>query len=153
TGLYATVDLDEARVGRTKLLNDQSSNPTWNETFHIYCAHLISYVIFTVKQKDPIDATLIGRAYVPVEQVLRALVDRWFQILDENLLLLWNQMRRQWVGNRRHENKKQVGEPIISWNATYESLMGTNKPFPRPIPLGEMVDFLVDIWEMEGLYD
>ncbi|KAG4392055.1 hypothetical protein AAZX31_04G065600 [Glycine max] len=68
-------------------------------------------------------------------------------------LLLWNQMRRQWVGNRRHENKKQVGEPIISWNATYESLMGTNKPFPRPIPLGEMVDFLVDIWEMEGLYD
>ncbi|KAH1252826.1 hypothetical protein GmHk_04G009689 [Glycine max] len=51
-------------------------------------------------------------------------------------LLLWNQMRRQWVGNRRHENKKQVGEPIISWNATYESLMGTNKPFPRPIPLG-----------------
>ncbi|KAL5190038.1 Phospholipase D alpha 1 [Glycine soja] len=85
TGLYATVDLDEARVGRTKLLNDQSSNPTWNETFHIYCAHLISYVIFTVKQKDPIDATLIGRAYVPVEQVLRALVDRWFQILDENL--------------------------------------------------------------------
>jgi len=28
-------------------------------------------------------------------------------------LLLWNQMRRQWVGNRRHENKKQVGEPII----------------------------------------
>ncbi|KAH1244784.1 hypothetical protein GmHk_06G015313 [Glycine max] len=68
-------------------------------------------------------------------------------------LLLWNQMRRQWVGNRRRENKKQVGEPIISWNATYESLMGTNKPFHRPIPLGEMVDFLVDIWEMEGLYD
>ncbi|KAH1252828.1 Phospholipase D alpha 1 [Glycine max] len=91
TGLYATVDLDEARVGRTKLLNDQSSNPTWNETFHIYCAHLISYVIFTVKQKDPIDATLIGRAYVPVEQVLRALVDRWFQILDENLR--WDPMK------------------------------------------------------------
>lgn len=85
TGLYATIDLDKARVGRTKLLNDQSSNPTWDETFHVYCAHLISHVIFTVKQKDPIDATLIGRAYVPVEQVLRALVDRWFQILDENL--------------------------------------------------------------------
>ncbi|KAK7410267.1 hypothetical protein VNO78_00910 [Psophocarpus tetragonolobus] len=70
-------------------------------------------------------------------------------------LVLWNQMRRQWVrvGNRRPGNKKHVGEPIISWNSTYESLMGTNKPFPRPIPLGEMVDFLVDIWEMEGLYD
>ncbi|CAJ1973721.1 unnamed protein product [Sphenostylis stenocarpa] len=113
-------------------------------------------------------------------------------------LLTWNQMRRHWVGNRRPENKKEVGEPVIrcksifntrklmeswnwsmtvgfismikvtsqnvclvqmlefllySWNATYESLMGTDKPFPRPIPLGEMVDFLGDIWELEGLYD
>ncbi|TKY74728.1 hypothetical protein E2542_SST03491 [Spatholobus suberectus] len=68
-------------------------------------------------------------------------------------LLLWNQIRKRWVGNRRPENKKQVGEPKISWNATYESLIGTNKPFPQPIPLGEMVDFLVDIWELEGLYD
>jgi len=40
-----------------------------------------------------------------------------------------------------------------SWNASYESLLGNNKPFPQPIPLAEMVDFLVDIWEQEGLYD
>ncbi|KAH7574129.1 hypothetical protein JRO89_XS03G0255600 [Xanthoceras sorbifolium] len=40
-----------------------------------------------------------------------------------------------------------------NWNATYESLLGTNKPFSRPIPLPEMVDFLVDVWEQEGLYD
>ncbi|KAK7352710.1 hypothetical protein VNO80_18138 [Phaseolus coccineus] len=68
-------------------------------------------------------------------------------------LLIFNQMRRRWVGNRKPRNKKEVGEHIISWNASYESLMGTDKPFPRPIPLGEMVDFLVDIWELEGLYD
>ncbi|KAK7351390.1 hypothetical protein VNO77_10802 [Canavalia gladiata] len=68
-------------------------------------------------------------------------------------LLLWNQLRKQWIGKRRPENKKQVGEPRISWNATYENLLGTSKPFPQPIPLGEMVDFLVDIWELEGLYD
>ncbi|KAL2346715.1 hypothetical protein Fmac_000715 [Flemingia macrophylla] len=68
-------------------------------------------------------------------------------------LLLWNQMRKQWVGNRRPENKKLVGEPRISWNATYESLLGTTEPFPQPIPLGEMVDFLVDTWELEGLYE
>ncbi|XP_027356586.1 uncharacterized protein LOC113865954 isoform X2 [Abrus precatorius] len=68
-------------------------------------------------------------------------------------LLLWNQTRQEWVGNRRLENKKQVGEPRISWNASYESLLGSSKPFPQPIPLGEMVDFLVDIWELEGLYD
>uniref|UniRef100_A0A453EBK8 Gag1-like clamp domain-containing protein n=1 Tax=Aegilops tauschii subsp. strangulata TaxID=200361 RepID=A0A453EBK8_AEGTS len=42
---------------------------------------------------------------------------------------------------------------LCSWNAAYESLLGSNKPFPQPIPLHEMVDFLVDIWEQEGLYD
>ncbi|KAL3566135.1 hypothetical protein D5086_031550 [Populus alba] len=42
---------------------------------------------------------------------------------------------------------------FCSWNATYESLLGSNKPFARPVPLAEMVDFLVDVWEQEGLYD
>ncbi|OIV97739.1 hypothetical protein TanjilG_12496 [Lupinus angustifolius] len=68
-------------------------------------------------------------------------------------LLLWNQIRQQWVGHRRPESRKQPGEPRISWNATYETLVGTNRRFPQPIPLAEMVDFLVDIWEIEGLYD
>ncbi|XP_061341039.1 phospholipase D alpha 1-like [Gastrolobium bilobum] len=83
--LYATVDLDKARVGRTRMLEEGSSNPKWNETFHIYCAHLISHIIFTVKQDDPIGATLIGRAYVPVEQVMNGnIVNTWVQILDED---------------------------------------------------------------------
>eukprot|EP00262_Sarcandra_glabra_P018493 TRINITY_DN665_c0_g1_i1.p1 TRINITY_DN665_c0_g1~~TRINITY_DN665_c0_g1_i1.p1 ORF type:complete len:175 (-),score=28.45 TRINITY_DN665_c0_g1_i1:150-674(-) len=68
--------------------------------------------------------------------------------------LLWNQTRQQWIGNKRSENRvQQVREPRLSWNATYENLLGTNKPFPRPISLAEMVDFLVDIWEQEGMYD
>ncbi|KAK1576127.1 hypothetical protein Q3G72_004175 [Acer saccharum] len=50
-------------------------------------------------------------------------------------LLLWNQTRQR------------------CWNATYDSLLGSNKPFPQPIPLPEMVDFLVDVWEQEGMYD
>nr|XP_018684777.1 PREDICTED: uncharacterized protein LOC103991554 isoform X2 [Musa acuminata subsp. malaccensis] len=67
-------------------------------------------------------------------------------------LLLWNQTRQKWVGNKRPETQsQQVREP--SWNATYDGLLGSNKPFPQPIPLAEMVDFLVDIWEQEGLYD
>ncbi|KAG6706495.1 hypothetical protein I3842_07G224400 [Carya illinoinensis] len=68
-------------------------------------------------------------------------------------LLLWNQTRLQWLGNTRSKSHPQVLEPRISWNATYESLLTTNKPFPQPIPLPEMIDFLVDIWEQEGLYD
>ncbi|XP_026441723.1 uncharacterized protein LOC113340887 isoform X1 [Papaver somniferum] len=69
-------------------------------------------------------------------------------------LLLWNQTRQQWVGNRNSGNPTpQVQEPRLSWNATYDSLLGTNKLFPQPIPLSEMVDFLVDVWEQEGMYD
>ncbi|KAL3511889.1 hypothetical protein ACH5RR_024606 [Cinchona calisaya] len=69
-------------------------------------------------------------------------------------LLLWNQTRQQWIGNSKCANQpQQLREPKLSWNATYDSLLGSSKPFPRPIPLAEMVDFLVDIWEQEGMYD
>ncbi|KAF3447117.1 hypothetical protein FNV43_RR12297 [Rhamnella rubrinervis] len=42
---------------------------------------------------------------------------------------------------------------FMNWNATYESLLGTSKPFPQPIPLSEMIEFLVDVWEQDGLFD
>nr|GMD44117.1 uncharacterized protein LOC109169591 isoform X1 [Ipomoea batatas] len=67
--------------------------------------------------------------------------------------LLWNQIRQQWVGNRETKKRAAVDEPKLSFDATYDSLLGTNKPFPQPIPLSEMVDFLVDVWEQDGLYD
>ncbi|XP_073296826.1 uncharacterized protein [Primulina huaijiensis] len=68
--------------------------------------------------------------------------------------LLWNQSRQKWTGNKRPESRsQQLLEPKLSWNATYDSLLSSNKPFRKPIPLGEMVDFLVDIWEQEGMYD
>lgn len=66
-------------------------------------------------------------------------------------LLLWNQARQLWIGDKELKRSKQPQDPKLGWNATYESLLGTNKPFPQPIPLPEMVDFLVDIWEQEGL--
>ncbi|XP_010493791.1 PREDICTED: uncharacterized protein LOC104771015 isoform X2 [Camelina sativa] len=65
----------------------------------------------------------------------------------------WNQTRQQWLANGTSQKKAKLREPTISWNATYESLLGMNKRFSRPIPLPEMVDFLVDVWEQEGLYD
>lgn len=69
-------------------------------------------------------------------------------------LILWNQIRQHWVGSKKPQNQSlQPPEPKLSWNATYDSLLGSNKPFTNPIPLGEMVDFLVDIWEQDGMYD
>ncbi|KAK9207907.1 hypothetical protein WN944_000256 [Citrus x changshan-huyou] len=75
------------------------------------------------------------------------------EVLQGAGLLLWNQTRQQWLANKKPQNRPQVREPSISWNASYESLLGTNKPFPQRVPLAEMVDFLVDVWEQEGLYD
>nr|GEV10947.1 phospholipase D alpha 1 [Tanacetum cinerariifolium] len=83
--IYATIDLEKARVGRTRKIEDEPENPRWFESFHIYCAHSASNVIFTVKDDNPIGATLIGRAYVPVEELLNGEeIDRWVEILDED---------------------------------------------------------------------
>nr|XP_043635663.1 phospholipase D alpha 1-like [Erigeron canadensis] len=83
--IYATIDLEKARVGRTRKIEDKPQNPKWNESFHIYCAHSASNVIFTIKDNNPIGATLIGRGYVPVKELLDGdEVDRWVEILDED---------------------------------------------------------------------
>ncbi|KAB5563819.1 hypothetical protein DKX38_003873 [Salix brachista] len=85
TKLYATIDLERARVGRTKILTKETSNPRWYESFHIYCAHMASNIVFTVKDDNPIGATLIGRAYIPSQEILEGEeIDRWVEILDED---------------------------------------------------------------------
>ncbi|KAF7817250.1 uncharacterized protein G2W53_031219 [Senna tora] len=68
-------------------------------------------------------------------------------------VVVWKQTRQEWIRNRKCESETKVGEGRISYNATYKSLLGTNKPFPQPIPLREMVEFVVDIWEQDGLYE
>uniref|UniRef100_A0A5B7ALB4 Phospholipase D n=1 Tax=Davidia involucrata TaxID=16924 RepID=A0A5B7ALB4_DAVIN len=83
--IYASIDLEKARVGRTRMIENEPKNPRWYESFHIYCAHMASDVIFTVKDDNPIGATLIGRAFVPVQDLLDGEeVDRWVEILDED---------------------------------------------------------------------
>ncbi|XP_020260929.1 uncharacterized protein LOC109837203 isoform X2 [Asparagus officinalis] len=67
--------------------------------------------------------------------------------------IAWHERRREWVGDQSKKTCRPSREPIISWCTTYEELLSTNQPFSQPIPLSEMVDFLVDIWQEEGLYD
>ncbi|KAG7021241.1 hypothetical protein SDJN02_17929, partial [Cucurbita argyrosperma subsp. argyrosperma] len=68
-------------------------------------------------------------------------------------LILWTQTRLQWIGNyepaKRTKKNHFTG---LSWYMTKELLLENKKPFPRPIPLSEMVDFLIEEWEEEGLY-
>ncbi|KAA8521562.1 hypothetical protein F0562_012235 [Nyssa sinensis] len=68
--LYATIDLEKARVARSRLIEDERLNPRWSESFHIYRAHEVSNVVFTVKDENLIGPTLIGRAYLPVEEII-----------------------------------------------------------------------------------
>ncbi|KAD3337790.1 hypothetical protein E3N88_33311 [Mikania micrantha] len=83
--IYATVDLEKARVARTRLIENEPTNPRWFESFHIYCAHNVSNIIFTIKDDNPVGAILIGRAYLPVQEVINENeVDRWLEILDED---------------------------------------------------------------------
>ena len=83
--IYATIDLEKARVGRTRLIENEPNNPRWQESFHIFCAHKASNIIFTIKHDNPIGATLIGRAYVPVEKLMDGEeVDRRAELLDED---------------------------------------------------------------------
>ncbi|XP_051114349.1 uncharacterized protein LOC127239983 isoform X2 [Andrographis paniculata] len=69
-------------------------------------------------------------------------------------LLLWNQTRAHWRGGEKSRSHGKIKKPVLSWNASYDNLLlSTSKRFPQPVPLSEMVDFLVDIWDQEGMYD
>ncbi|GMH04517.1 hypothetical protein Nepgr_006357 [Nepenthes gracilis] len=82
--LYAAIDLERARVGRTRLV-ERESNPRWYETFHIYCAHLASNVVFSVKKGDALGSAVVGRAYLPVSDLLDSEeVDRLLPLLDKD---------------------------------------------------------------------
>ncbi|CAH2074328.1 unnamed protein product [Thlaspi arvense] len=62
-------------------------------------------------------------------------------------------MRKKWVGDPSNRTSEMPMEPVISFNATYEELLVPNTPFHKPIPLAEMVDFLVDFWHGDGLFE
>ncbi len=64
----------------------------------------------------------------------------------------WENARKAWAA-KPSGYKKQHKRPVLSVDVTYEELLMTNKPFVAPVTLQEMVDFLVDCWEQEGLYD
>jgi hypothetical protein len=67
--------------------------------------------------------------------------------------MLWNEQREEWVGNKPRQQSQGSRESVISGSTTYEDLLGTSRPFPQPVHLPEMVEFLVDVWEQEGLYE
>ncbi|XP_041005424.1 phospholipase D alpha 1-like isoform X1 [Juglans microcarpa x Juglans regia] len=83
--IYATIDIENTTVARTRLLKNEHSNLQWSESFHIYCAHKASHIAFSIKEDDPIGARVIGKAYMPVGDIVSGEeVNRWLRILNNN---------------------------------------------------------------------
>ncbi|KAJ4830078.1 hypothetical protein Tsubulata_027404 [Turnera subulata] len=76
---YVTTDLDVATVGQTRLLERRRTNPQWQESLRIYCAHLTSNVVFSIKEHNPFSTKKkehnpfedIGKAYMPAVELLQ----------------------------------------------------------------------------------
>ncbi|MCO5546852.1 hypothetical protein L7F22_000289 [Adiantum nelumboides] len=83
--LYATVDLGKARVGRTHMVEGEPKSPVWMETFHIYCAHYASHVVISIKDDDTVGSHVVGRARIPVIDVLGGrIVEDLFDLYHDN---------------------------------------------------------------------
>ncbi|KAI5061954.1 hypothetical protein GOP47_0022493 [Adiantum capillus-veneris] len=83
--LYATVDLGKARVGRTRMVEGEPMSPVWMETFHIYCAHYASHVVISIKDDDTVGSHVVGRARIPVIDVLGgSIVEGVFDLYHDN---------------------------------------------------------------------
>ncbi|XP_039005054.1 uncharacterized protein LOC120132341 isoform X1 [Hibiscus syriacus] len=67
--------------------------------------------------------------------------------------IAWHENRERWTGDKSQQSRKISKDQVISWSTTYEELLLTSEPFSQPIPLPEIVDFLVDIWHDDGLFD
>ena len=74
-------------------------------------------------------------------------------------LAAWERQRADWTAAGRagraggDGGRKKPRRPVLSADATYDDLLTSSRPFVRPVPLTEMVDFLVEVWEEDGLYD
>lgn len=74
-------------------------------------------------------------------------------------LAAWERQRADWIaaglaGRAGGDGeRKKPRRPVLSADATYDDLLTSSRPFVRPVPLTEMVDFLVEVWEEDGLYD
>lgn len=84
TKLYATVDISGARVARTREIEYHSKNPTWNESFRIYCAYSSPSIVVSVKNQLPIDAKVLGRAKIPTSELLTGQpLEGWFDLYND----------------------------------------------------------------------
>ncbi|XP_027913396.1 phospholipase D delta [Vigna unguiculata] len=78
---YVTVSVPQATVARTRVLKN-SSNPAWNERFHIPLAHPVVDLEFRVKDDDVFGAQIIGTVKIPAQLIATGqLISDWYPIV------------------------------------------------------------------------
>ncbi|BAT99932.1 hypothetical protein VIGAN_10147600 [Vigna angularis var. angularis] len=78
---YVTVSVPQATVARTRVLKN-SSDPLWNERFHIPLAHPVVDLEFRVKDDDVFGAQIIGTVKIPAQRIATGqLISGWFPVV------------------------------------------------------------------------
>ncbi|KAK2418233.1 hypothetical protein QL285_040449 [Trifolium repens] len=67
--------------------------------------------------------------------------------------IAWNKMRTEWVGDRSKNIQKPSEASTICLTASSDHMLFSGEPFHPPIPLPVMVDYLVKMWDDEGLFE
>ena len=68
--LYATVELGNALVIQTNIVEMETQNLKWGESNQIYCAHYTSEVVISVKDDGLLGSHVKGRVRIPVQSLL-----------------------------------------------------------------------------------
>lgn len=82
--LYVTLDFGVARVARTRIVKHAPLNPTWNESFHVFCAfELEANEGLTIHVKDdlPFGSMVVGKVHIPPKNLLSGeVMEGWHDI-------------------------------------------------------------------------
>jgi hypothetical protein len=70
----------------------------------------------------------------------------------------WEALRKGWLSQKSDESTPKAAIPLdvdeiidLIFSQRWRSQEGDRSQFPQPVPLPQMVDILVDLWEAEGL--
>lgn len=68
----------------------------------------------------------------------------------------WLDQRDQWLGKVRRDPALPRPKAVVVSSDALEAVVtdaSTVRELPAPVPLPQMVDLLVELWEEEGLFD
>ena len=70
-------------------------------------------------------------------------------------LAQFERKRREWLGGRTRPPRREVVARAVDVEDVIERIFspGGSGELTEPVPLGQMIDILIDVWESDGLYD